>query len=37
MQKMMKQLSGNGKQGKKMRQMLSRMENQGGFGNGMPF
>lgn len=38
MQKMMKQLSGNGKQGRKMRQMLSQMENQGGgFGSGMPF
>ena len=37
MQKMMKQLSGNGKQGKKMRQLLSQMENKGGFGGGMPF
>ena len=38
MQKMMKQLSGNGKQGRKMRQMLSQMENQGGnFGGGLPF
>lgn len=35
MQKMMKQLSGNGKQGKKMRQMLSQMQNGGGMG--MPF
>lgn len=36
MQKMMKQLSGNGKQGKKMRRMLDQM--QGGGGNmGMPF
>ena len=35
MQKMMKQLSGNGKRGKKMRQMLSQMQNGGGMG--MPF
>ena len=35
MQKMMKQLSGNGKQGKKMRQMLSQMQSGGGMG--MPF
>ena len=35
MQRMMKQLSGNGKQGKKMRQMLSQMQNGGGMG--MPF
>ena len=35
MQKMMKQLSGNGKQGKKMRQMLSQMQNGGSVG--MPF
>ena len=35
MQKMMKQLSGNGKQGKKMRQMLNQM--QSGGGNMMPF
>lgn len=36
MQKMMKQLSGNGKQGKKMRRMLDQM--QGGGGNmGIPF
>ena len=34
MQKMMKQLSGNGKQGKKMRQMLSQMQS---GGMGMPF
>ena len=36
MQKMMKQLSGNGKQGKKMRQMLSQMQS-GGGNMGMPF
>ena len=36
MQKMMKQLSGNGKQGKKMRQMLSHMQS-GGGNMGMPF
>lgn len=36
MQKMMKQLSGNGKQGKKMRQMLSQMQS-GGRNMGMPF
>lgn len=35
MQKMMKQLSGNGKQGKKMRQMLSQMQSGGNMG--MPF
>ena len=35
MQKMMKQFSGNGKQGKKMRQMLSQMQSGGGMG--MPF
>ena len=35
MQKMMKQLSGNGKQGKKMRQMISQMQSGGGMG--MPF
>ena len=34
-EKMMKQLSGNGKQGKKMRQMLSQMQSGGGMG--MPF
>ena len=36
MQKMMKQLSGNGKQGKKMRQMLSQTQS-GGGNMGMPF
>ncbi len=36
LQKMMKQLSGNGKQGKKMRQMLSQMQS-GGGNMGMPF
>ncbi len=36
MQKMMKQLSGNGKQGKKMRQMLSQMQS-GGGNMGIPF
>ena len=36
MQKMIKQLSGNGKQGKKMRQMLSQMQS-GGGNMGMPF
>ncbi len=36
MKKMMKQLSGNGKQGKKMRQMLSQMQS-GGGNMGMPF
>lgn len=36
MQKMMKQLSGNGKQGKKMRQILSQMQS-GGGNMGMPF
>ncbi len=35
MQKMMKQLSGNGKQGKKMRQMLNQMQSGGNMG--MPF
>jgi signal recognition particle subunit SRP54 len=40
MQKMMKQLSGSGKQGRKMRQMLSQMQGGGGMppmGGGMPF
>jgi signal recognition particle subunit SRP54 len=43
MQKMMKQLSGSGKQGRKMRQALSQMQSGGGMGGmppiggGMPF